>query len=592
MGEQLFHILIVDDDEDDVLIARDLLEEVVGTSYQVEWLADYDRALAALLAGEADACLLDYRLGARTGLDLLREARAGSCEMPIIVLTGQNDREIDLEAMEAGASDYLVKSQLNAPLLERSIRYAIERARSEKRLAELAQFDHLTGLPNRVLLQDRLEQSLALARRNGQTLAVLFLDLDRFKIINDTLGHAAGDRLLQSVAERLNACLEPAEEAVLEHKACLMRVAERLRGNLRRSDTVARLGGDEFVVVLSSIVREDDAALVARRILAEVRKPIALDEREIYTTASIGIALFPGDAQSVEDLIRLADVAMYQAKDGGGDRYQFFSREMNEKAFERLTLENRLRHGWQAREFVLNYQPKFRLDTLRVSGVEALLRWLPVDGPAVSPGKFIPVLEEIGLIDQVGAWVLNQACSDLNLWMAAGHDPVPVAVNVSGAQLKKTGFVELVRAILEENRIDPRLLELELTESILMADVERAVKTLAGLAELGVAVSIDDFGTGYSSLSYLKNFPVAKLKIDRSFIANVGCDRGDEAIARSVVDLARHFGMSVVAEGIETRQQLDFVRALGCEEGQGFLLGRPKPLRELLKVGSQVAVGK
>ncbi|TYO98900.1 diguanylate cyclase (GGDEF)-like protein [Geothermobacter ehrlichii] len=588
MGEQLLSILIIDDDEDDVLIARDLLGDIVGTSYRVDWSYDYQEALGKLLSNEADACLLDYRLGSRTGLELLREAVAGGCEIPIIFLTGQSDREIDLEAMEAGASDYLVKSQLNAPLLERSIRYAIERARSERRLAHLAQYDHLTGLPNRSLLQDRLSQSLALAMRQKQSLAVLFLDLDRFKIINDTLGHSAGDTLLKSVAERLSYCLDMNETGLAQGGGYLREIADRLSNNLRRSDTVARLGGDEFVVVLSSIAREEDAALVARRILGEIRRPIRLGDREIYMTASIGISLAPTDGTSVEDLIRHADVAMYQAKEHGGNTYQFFSKEMNERALDRLNFESRLLRGLENREFHLHYQPKFSVRTGQISGMEALLRWTPEDGPPVSPAKFIPILEEIGMIETVGTWVLSQACRDLHAWMASGCPAIPVAVNISGAQMKKKDFVDTVAGVLRETLIEPELLELELTESILMHNVDETVRTLKQLTRLGVSVSIDDFGTGYSSLSYLKNFPVKKLKIDSSFIRNIGKDKGDEAIAKSIVDLAKHLGMSVVAEGIETLEQLDFVRRLQCEEAQGFHLGKPAPLEQLLSICREV----
>jgi len=426
---------------------------------------------------------------------------------------------------------------------------AIERKHAEDQLTRLAQFDTVTGLPNRHLFRDRLGQALVQARRNGWLAGVLFADLDRFKTVNDTFGHAIGDKLLAQVGARLTECV-------------------------RAGDTVARLSGDEFAVILSSLAKADDAGLVAQKIVQALAAPFALDGHEAYISASIGIALHPADGEDPDTLIKNADTAMYRAKEQGRNCYQFYLPDMNERLVERLQLETRLRGALDRGEFRLHYQPKARLDTGAISGFEALLRWQNGDR-LVPPLEFIPILEDTGLIVPVGEWVLRSVCAQLSAWSAQGIVPRPVAVNVSARQFQDRNFAALVGQILREARVAPDLIELELTESLLMSDAEEAVQMLRELKHLGVGLSIDDFGTGYSSLAYLKRFPLDTIKIDRGFIRDAISNPDDATLTLTIINLAHSLKVRVVAEGVETPGQMKFLREHGCDEMQGFFFARP-----------------
>ena len=426
---------------------------------------------------------------------------------------------------------------------------AIERKRAEDRLTHLAQFDTVTGLPNRHLFRDRLGQAIVQARRNGRLAGVLFADLDRFKTVNDTFGHAIGDKLLAQVASRLTECV-------------------------RAGDTVARLSGDEFAVALSSLAKADDAGIVAQKIVQALAAPFELDGHEAYISASIGIALHPADGDDPDALIKNADTAMYRAKEQGRNCYQFYLPEMNERLVERLQLETRLRGALDRGEFRLHYQPKARLDTGAISGFEALLRWQS-GNRLVPPLDFIPILEDTGLIVPVGEWVLRAVCGQLRDWEDQGLVPRPVAVNVSARQFQDRNFAALVGRILREARVAPDLIELELTESLLMSDAEEAVQMLRELKRLGVGLSVDDFGTGYSSLAYLKRFPLDTIKIDRGFIRDAISDPDDATLTLTIINLAHSLKVRVVAEGVETQGQLKFLREHGCDEMQGYLFARP-----------------
>ncbi|PLX84014.1 MAG: hypothetical protein C0617_09310 [Desulfuromonas sp.] len=423
---------------------------------------------------------------------------------------------------------------------------------NEKRLEYLAYHDPLTDLPNRLLFQDRLGQAMAKARRSTNQVALLFLDLDRFKNINDSLGHEIGDRLLQQVARRLQECV-------------------------RETDTVARLGGDEFLVVLEEFEGLCPVAAVARRILRSLEQDIPVGNYQLYVTTSIGISLFPDHGQDVESLMKCADVAMYQAKDQGRDNFKFYSPDMNARSQELLLLEGDLRRALEQEQFELYYQPQVDLETGRIVGMEALLRWHHPERGMVSPADFIPLAEETGLIVPIGQWVLQRACTQNRAWQKGGNPPLRMAVNISGRQFKKPGFVALVDRVLEETGLDPRWLELEITESIVMKDVAATIGTLNDLKGRGVHLAIDDFGTGYSSLSYLKRFPISKLKIDRSFVRDITTDPDDAAIAASVIALAQSMNLEVVAEGVETEEQKRFLQERGCAMAQGFLFSRPLP---------------
>ncbi|MDB5863340.1 MAG: response regulator receiver modulated sensor-containing diguanylate [Betaproteobacteria bacterium] len=425
-----------------------------------------------------------------------------------------------------------------------------ERKQAQERLLHLAHYDQLTALPNRVLFHDRLLQAVAQAQRNAWTIAVLSLDIDRFKVVNDTLGHAVGDKLLQQVAQRLRACV-------------------------RGADTIGRLGGDEFAVILSGLGTLQDAGTIARHVLASVAEPYGIDGHEIFATASIGIALYPADSREVDTLMRDADAAMYSAKAAGRNACRFYKAEMNARALEKMEMERRLRHALEREEFFLHYQPKVDLATGEIAGLEALLRWNSPESGIVSPGDFIPLLEETGLIVPVGEWVLRAACAQLAAWKAAGVKAVPVAVNLSSRQFHEQDLCELVGRTLREHDVAPHLLELEITESVAMHNAEASIATLRELKALGVDLAIDDFGTGYSSLSYLKRLPIDTVKIDRSFVTDLASNPDDASIAKAIVDMAHNLHLKVVAEGVETAAQLSFLSSNGCDQIQGYYFSRP-----------------
>jgi diguanylate cyclase (GGDEF)-like protein/PAS domain S-box-containing protein len=425
-----------------------------------------------------------------------------------------------------------------------------QRKRFEEDLVRMANYDALTGLANRSLLLMRLEHTIAGARRQQRAAAVLFLDLDRFKSINDSLGHDAGDRVL-------------------------IEVSRRLQRVLRETDTVARLGGDEFVVFLSDLNDETPAATLSRNILDTLSRPMLVHGHEVSLSCSIGISVFPQDGAEAKLLLKNADAAMYQAKALGRCNYQYYSREMNARTLDRLTLENALRHAIERRELVVLYQPQFSLDSGAMTGVEALLRWIPHGRDMVGPDVFIPIAEECGLIVPIGEWVLRTACAQQVAWRRAGLGCVRVAVNLSARQFRQAGLGAMVAQALADTGCAPGCLELEITESVLMERPDSAAETLRHLSNMGVRVAIDDFGTGYSSLAYLKRFPIHTLKIDRSFVRDIPDSKDDAAIASAVIALAHSLQLSVVAEGVETAAQRDFLASLRCDHAQGYLLGKP-----------------
>ncbi len=400
-----------------------------------------------------------------------------------------------------------------------------------------------------------LQRAFSLAQRRGKQFALFFIDLDRFKNINDSLGHEAGDRLLQDVARRL-------------------------RHHLRESDTVARLGGDEFVVLVEDCADPRELNAIAQNILNAVGRPYTLSGREFHVTASIGISTYPADGLDPASLLKNADIAMYLAKDRGKNNFQFYSPQQNAHSFERLALESALRHALERREFVLHYQPKIDIATNRIVGVEALLRWNHPDLGMVTPNQFIPLAEETGLIVPIGRWVLRTACAQSAAWRSEGLPGIRIAVNLSARQFSDDGLIADIADAMAEAGVAPEGLELEITESMVMQNPERAVSTLSRLRELGISVSIDDFGTGYSSLGYLKRFPIDNVKIDRSFIKDLPHDTDDAAITRAVIAMAQSLRIRVVAEGVETREQLEFLRDHQCDECQGYFVSRPLPPSE------------
>jgi len=445
-----------------------------------------------------------------------------------------------------------------------------ERKQAEAQIYHLAYFDSLTGLPNRLLFKEHLGHALARAERSDRLAAILFLDLDRFKNINDTLGHSIGDKLLQGVAERLLICVRKSDLVGRDDGSDL-------------ASSVARLGGDEFTVLLTELNSIQDAARVSQRIIDSVSHPFILDSHEVTVTTSIGISLFPNDGKDIVTLIKNADTAMYYAKDLGRNNFQFYTQSMNASTLERLALENHLRKALEREEFLLHYQPQLDIISKEVIGVEALVRWRHNELGMVSPGEFIPLAEETGLIIEIDEWVLRKACEQAVIWLESGFPPITMSVNLSGQHFIRKNLLETVDRALKDTGLNPRLLELELTESVLMKNAEETVSTLRALKEMGVHISIDDFGTGYSSLSYLRRFPLDTLKIDRSFVKEIPADSDSAEITKAIIAMAHSLKLRVLAEGVETEEQYAFLRDHGCEVLQGFLYSRPLPYEELVR---------
>jgi len=484
--------------------------------------------------------------------------------LDIVVVTAYSDidpEEISRRVPPRGSLFYLQKPF--HPHEIRQLAMALgRRRRAEDRVRRIAFFDDITGLPNRVSFHERLQQALRDPERAQNHLALMFMDLDNFKRVNDTLGHSTGDILLKEVSKRLLLRLR-STDAIADGKATL------------NDEGLARLGGDEFTVLLTEIREPNDAGIVATRLLSTLSEPILLSGHEITITASIGIAVFPKDGQDAETLIKNADTAMYFAKREGKNNFKFYAEAMSDGEVRRLTLENELHRALERGEFSLNYQPQQDLKSGALSGMEALLRWNNVTLGAVSPVEFIPMAEETGLIVPIGEWVLRTACTQAKAWRDRGMDIPRVAVNVSVCQFAQENFPGLVKQILHETGLDPECLELEVTESVLMRDAEEALETLKNLKDLGISMAIDDFGTGYSSLNYLKKFPVDRLKIDRSFICTVNSNPQSLAITTAIIAMAESLDLRVIAEGVETEEHMVCLKERHCEEVQGYLYSRP-----------------
>jgi len=682
---QINRVLLVEDSAGDARLLREMFSEQGWHQTDLTHVLRMSDAERHLAGHAVDVILLDLGLPDAQGLQAIHRAHAAAPRIPLVVLTGLDDESLALQALKAGAQDYLVKGQIETRGLMRALRYAVERKHMDEALsaeqeraqitlncigdavictdvagtitflnaaaemmtgwgrehaqgqplsgvvrllhpdtrktmpiptfvsprsrtqtlpssfilvrpdgletpiedsvdpihdrigqptgavvvfrdvsaaramslqiAHAAEHDFLTGLPNRMLLNDRVNQAIVLARRHTKQVALLFLDLDGFKHINDSLGHPVGDKLLQSVAKRLVDCA-------------------------RLSDTVSRQGGDEFVVLLSEVQQAEDAAIAARRMLHAVAEPHSIDQHDLFVTASIGVSIYPEDGPDAETLIKNADTAMYQAKENGRQSYQYFKPEMNARAVERQSIEEGLRRALQRNEFSLHYQPKINFRTGAITGAEALIRWTHPTRGSVSPAQFIPVAEECGLILPIGNWVLRHACKQAQAWAAAGLPPATVAVNVSAREFRDDSFLDGLSAALDESGLDPKSLELELTESVLMKHAESAASILQTLRERGIQVAIDDFGTGYSSLSYLRRFPIDALKIDQSFVGGITTATDDASIVTAVISMARSLKLRVVAEGVETLEQSTFLRNHDCDEAQGYYFSRPVPAHQ------------
>jgi diguanylate cyclase (GGDEF)-like protein len=547
----MHNVLLIEDNPGDARLIREMIAEDPDTPFALHCAERLALGLEHLSAMETGLVLLDLSLPDSFGLDTFSKVYAHSPAVPIIVLTGNDDQSTALSAVKGGAQDYLVKSRLDRELLLRSMHYSIERKRYQAQLEYQANYDALTGLPNRNLLTDRLRQALY-QQRIPRTIAVVFMDLDHFKFVNDSLGHRTGDKLLKGMADRL-------------------------RTLLREGDTVARLGGDEFVLMLNDQSSAEVIFRAMQRVAARLAEPIMIEGKELHVTCSAGIAIYPQDGGDVDTLLKNADAAMYRAKEQGRNNVQFYTAEMNERVSERLALENALRRALERKEFILHYQQRVDLRTGAIIGAEALLRWMHPEWGLVRPARFIPLAEETGLIVQIGEWVLREACLQTRTWLDKGLLPGVVSVNLSARQFRQEALVRTVSRVLQETGLDSVHLELEMTESMVMHNIEVAIATLQGLKSLGLGLSLDDFGTGYSSLSHLKDLPIDALKIDRAFVCDIGegAEKDDGVLAQAIITLGHALDLQVVAEGVETDAQLQFLKRYRCDEVQGFYYGEP-----------------
>ena len=683
LTRETLKILLVDDDEEDYIITKDILSEAKGVRFDLHWENTYKNALSILSENQFDICLFDYNLGEKTGLELLQEAVKKGYKGPIIILTGQDDHEIDNEAIKTGASDYLIKEQISPTLIERSIRHALERKRSEDALITAKEYaenlinssidmviatnkdkmitefnpaaqiifgyskqdvlyqpisllfahfkewqhinrileqdkvfsgevikkkkngetfhtylsasvlrnlkghetgiiaitrditrqkrlesqlfynayhDALTGLPNRTHFTNHLERLIERTRTNrGNSFAVLFLDIDRFKVINDSLGHTIGDKLLISVAERLKECM-------------------------RHNDIVARFGGDEFVILLDEINGSACTKSIAEKILKRLKEPFCLDGHTVFTSSSIGIVLCDEYYDRPEDIMRDADTVMYRAKSNGKSNYVMFDKEMHSHAIKVLHLEADLQKAITNNEFIMHYQPIVSLADGKIVGTESLIRWEHPQRGLVSPKEFIPLAEETGMIEPIGRWVIKEALSQSKIWCDSGYSNLFVSVNVSARQFKNHNLTESIQRILDETGMHVRNFSLEITESTVMEDMDRSIKTLKELREIGVKIMLDDFGTGFSSINNLRFLPVDGIKIDLSLTKDIATNSDAATIAKAIVSMAHGLNKKVIAEGVETEAQIDFLRSHNCNLAQGYFFGKPMPAHEFFKL--------
>jgi diguanylate cyclase len=547
-------ILLVEDNPGDVRLVEELLRAAWVVAGSINHVSSVEDAIGRV-AEDVPACiLLDLSLPDAQGLGTLKRVRDAHPSVPIVVLTGTDDEAQAVQAVQEGAQDYLIKGQVDGHLLGRAIRYAIERKFAEVQLSHQALHDPLTGLANRALLMERLAQALARTERRPSSVAVLFLDIDRFKTINDNFGHEVGDSVL----------------------AC---IGDRLRKALRPEDMASRFGGDEFVVLCEDLEDDRHVVTIAERIGRSISEPISLEVGEVVVTTSIGIAAARGIGDRPEVLLRDADAAVYRAKERGRDRFEFFDQRMRARLLRRSRRESELRHAIDAGELRLYYQPLVLVDDLRVGRVEALVRWEHPRLGLLLPREFIPVAEETGFIVDLGSWVLREACCQTVRWEHASPDQrsISIAVNVSPRQLDHPDFEDTVWQVLEETGVEPKNLWFEITETALMDPARPVLEMLGRLRERGIHLAIDDFGTGFSSLSHLRQFRIDELKVDQTFVQGIERDAEDSSIVAAVVNLAHNLGLSAVAEGVETAEQSRRVQLVGCDLAQGFYFAAPEP---------------
>lgn len=571
MNNDVIQVLLVDDDEDYYFITGELLSDIKTQKYHLDWFSDPDEAYREILKGNHDVYLVDYHLGSITGLELIEKVFRNGCNAPMLMLTNQLDYDLDIKAMKEGVSDYLVKNLIDAVSLERSIRYAIERKKNEEKIKFLAYYDHLTHLPNRTLFINKLNSALAHAKRYNRILAVMFIDLDNFKLINDTLGHKVGDLLLTEIAKRMHSVIRNSDIKTQNDMESFI-------------DFVARFGGDEFTIALTEIKQYDDASVVARRIVNALLPVYDIEGHELHITCSIGMSLYPLDGSDVDTLLKYADMAMYHAKKKGKNNFQYFKESMNDSVLKKFSLEKDMRKAVKNNEFSLYYQPIMDIQTGALIGLEALIRWIHPEKGVIPPDSFIEAAEENMLIIPIGEWVIKEVCRQYKHWHDAGLMPIPISVNLSLNQFYQQNLIKNISQYLGELNIEDDFLSTEITELIFMEDAEFSLNKINKLIKMGIGIAIDDFGTGFSSFKSLKQIPIKTLKIDRLFIHSITSSESDSSIVSAMILMGHSMKVKVVAEGVETVEQLKMLRQLKCDAVQGYLLSKPMPGPDVVEV--------
>jgi len=547
-------ILIVEDDEDDYILLQELLIDAIGNSASITWADDFKSAQTKIVSEDFDFYFLDNRLGAELGLDLIAKIKQQfETAPPIIMLSGIDDHQTDLDAMAKGADDYLVKSELTAHLLERTFRYSLKSKGLETKLAKLAHFDSLTGLYNRSLFNELLVKIIEQSKRSSHKFALVTLDLDNFKFINDNYGHPAGDQLLTKIARRLK------------------RVT-------RSSDVVARLGGDEFSLLLKDVKNDSDFVKLVENVMAAFQEPIQVDSKSVSVTTSAGVSIFPTDAQIANELIEHSDRAMYQAKNNGRNTYSFYNQQLHQEAISKHDLELALNSAINDNKLLLYFQPIISLASEEITSYEALLRWPNDEGGLHNTERFIEVAEESNLILQIGDWVFEKACSQLNVWFEQGITDRNISINVSANQFNSGDFTELVETYVKKTPYLAEKLTFELTERRPLDIKSSTVDKLLKLSNLGFKFSVDDFGIGHSSISYLRAFPMNSIKIDKSIVQNIINSKEDLALCTAIIAIGSALELDVIAEGVETKEIASMLKSLACPYAQGYLYSKPIPL--------------
>ena len=550
-------ILIVDDDDDDYVILEELLTEAIGKVAEIVWATSFDHALEHIELSDFDFYFLDNRLGAKLGLDLIAEIKQKfNIAPPIIILSGVDDHQTDIAAMELGADDYLIKSQLTAPLLERTIRYSLRDKSLEYRLSKLAHFDSLTGLYNRSIFNELLRTCLEQSARTHQKFALVTLDLDKFKLINDNYGHPAGDQLLT-------------------------KVASRLKNSIRSSDLVARLGGDEFSLILKDVKHENDFLKLVDNLIKLFQSPFQIDSKPISITTSMGIAIFPNDSHTAEGLVSYSDMAMYQAKTEGRNTFSFYNQKLHDETKLKHKIEMELKAALTADKLNVHYQPVISLINGSITSFEALIRWPNDQGGFHNTEQFITVAEESSLILDIGNWVFKQACQQLLMWQQQGFNDRKISINVSAQQFHSNHFTSMVTDFINKQPEIMHSLIFELTERKPLEITDENINKLKQLSDLGISFSIDDFGIGHSSISYLRTFPLNTIKIDRSIISQILCSKEDLALCNAIIALGKALSLSVIAEGVESEDISLKLKELSCPIAQGYLYSYPLSVPDL-----------